>query len=160
MRSEKDKQGDRKGCAVISGIIIAIMCITLIIVFVTEKAKENKPSTNNSSNSSTIIENNTPQLFTRDANNNDINFNVYKESILEIQYTIIPKVDIKNLQLTIKIKDENNNILNTQIKNIGNVIKGNQYFFTISLSELSLTGYFNADSFSISTTGGTVSYFA
>lgn len=53
---------------------------------------------------------------------------MYKEGLLEIQYSFIPKKDIKNLQITINIKDDESTVLNTQIKNLGNVIEGNQYF--------------------------------
>lgn len=161
MSNEDNKQSNNKGCTcaiIISIIIILLIAISLIIVFTLDESEEKKESDDNSSNNNTIIEN-TPHLFTRNANNNDISLNRYKESLLEIQYTFIPKVDIKNLQLTIRIKDEDNNVINTQVKNLGNVIEGNQYFFSLSLTELSISGYFDANYISITTTGGTVSFF-
>lgn len=79
---------------------------------------------------------------------------------MEIQYSFIPKKDIKNLQITINIKDDEITVLNTQIKNLGNVIEGNQYFFTVKLTELSLSGFFDANNPTMAVTGGTVSYFS
>ena len=102
----------------------------------------------------------TPKLFSRNANIGDLTLNLYKEGLLEIQYSFIPKKDIKNLQITINIKDDESTVLNTQIKNLGNVIEGNQYFFTVKLTELSLSGFFDANNLTMAVTGGTVSYFS
>ncbi len=152
------------GIAIIS--ILLIVSIVLIIQFANEidtnSKSDNKPSSTVNSNSSytDYTEPETPKLFSRNANIGDLTLNLYKEGLLEIQYSFIPKKDIKNLQITINIKDDESTVLNTQIKNLGNVIEGNQYFFTVKLTELSLSGFFDANNLTMAVTGGTVSYFS
>lgn len=164
-RSGLKSLGCSAGIALI--VILLVIAIVLIVQFANNKGtgnseSDNKTSSTVDSNSSytDYTEPETPKLFSRSANIGDLTINKYKEGLLEIQYSFVPKKDIKNLQITINIKDEESNILNTQIKNLGNVIEGNQYFFTVQLTELSLSGYFNANNLTLAVTGGTVSYFS
>ena len=98
------------GIAIIS--ILLIVSIVLIIQFAnkidTNSKSDNKPSSTVNSNSSytDYTEAETPKLFSRNANIGDLTLNLYKEGLLEIQYSFIPKKDIKNLQITINIKDD------------------------------------------------------
>lgn len=144
------------GIAIIS--ILLIVAIVLIIQFAnkidTNSKSDNKASSTVNSNSSytDYTEPETPKLFSRNANIGDLTLNLYKEGLLEIQYSFIP--------ITINIKDAENTVLNTQIKNLGNVIEGSQYFFTVKLTELSLSGFFDANNLTMAVTGGTVSYFS
>lgn len=99
-------------------------------------------------------------ILTRDATNNDIEFDLSNEFSLNIEYAITPRVDINNLEITFKYYDKNNNLLTTKIKNIGNVKEDIVYSVTVSLTEFSFLDIFKLHSVSASVTGGTVSYFA
>ncbi len=99
-------------------------------------------------------------ILTRDATNNDIDFDLSNEFSLNIEYAITPRVDINNLEITFKYYDKNNNLLTTKIKNIGNVKEDIVYSVTVSLTEFSFLDIFKLHSVSASVTGGTVSYFA
>ncbi len=99
-------------------------------------------------------------ILTRDATNNDIDFDLSNEFSLNIEYAITPRVDINNLEITFKYYDKNNNLLTTKIKNIGNVKEDIEYSVTVSLTEFSFLDIFKLHSVSARVTGGTVSYFA
>lgn len=77
-------------------------------------------------------------------------------SNLKESYKLVPNEDIKNLEITFKYYDSNNNIIATKIKNIGNVTKSSEY--TISV-EHSLSEFFSISKYSYYVSGGTVSYF-
>ena len=99
-------------------------------------------------------------ILTRDATNNDIDFDLSNEFSLNIEYAITPRVDINNLEITLKYYDKNNNLLTTKIKNIGNVKEDIEYSVIVSLTEFSFLDIFKLHSVSARVTGGTVSYFA
>ena len=99
-------------------------------------------------------------ILTRDATNNDIDFDLSNEFSLNIEYAITPRVDINNVEITFKYYDKNNNLLTTKIKNIGNVKEDIEYSVTVSLTEFSFLDIFKLHSVSARVTGGTVSYFA
>ncbi len=99
-------------------------------------------------------------ILTRDATNNDIDFDLSNEFSLNIEYAITPRVDINNLEITFKYYDKNNNLLTTKIKNIGNVKEDIEYSVIVSLTEFSFLDIFKLHSVSARVTGGTVSYFA
>lgn len=75
------------------------------------------------------------------------------------KYIVIPQIDIDNLQITVNYLDKNQNILTSKIENLGNVSKGIQVSFSISLFDLGLSVIWNIQHESIVVTGGTVSYF-
>ena len=102
----------------------------------------------------------TPQLFTRDARNSDITIDLKNDFSLSMNYTFVANVDIKGLELTFTFTDSNHKTLTTVKKSIGNVVKGNQYEVTVSLTEFSLWDIFKISYSSCAVTGGTVSYFA
>lgn len=54
-----------------------------------------------------------PKLFTRDATNNDVYIDLSEDFALSINYTVTPKVDINNLQLTFKYYTKSNELLTT-----------------------------------------------
>ena len=95
----------------------------------------------------------------RSATNNDINIDLSEEISLSVNYKILPNVNINDLEITFKYYDNNNNILSTKVKKVGNVTKGNQVTVTISLSEFSFTDIFKINYTSAEVTGGTVPFF-
>ncbi|MCH5172414.1 MAG: zinc ribbon domain-containing protein [Erysipelotrichales bacterium] len=101
------------------------------------------------------------QLFKRSANNNDIYVNSDLDlSNLGVKYIITPQVDIDGLKVTIEFLDKNMNALDSYVKSIGNVKKGVQVNFSISLLDLGISVAWNTKYESLGVTGGTVSYFA
>ena len=111
---------------------------------------------NNHSNNLT-----TPQLFSRAATSKDIIVNLREDIALSANYEITPNVDIEDLQLTFKFYNDDNRLLDTIVKNVGNVSEGTVYTVSISFDELG--GIFAVLDISYSRTsvsGGTVSYFS
>lgn len=100
-------------------------------------------------------------LFKRSANNNDIIIDSDLDlSSLGAKYIILPQTDIDNLQITINFLDKNKEILTSKVEMIGNVKKGVQVNFSISLFDLGFSVAWNTQYESLAVTGGTVSYFA
>lgn len=96
-------------------------------------------------------------VFTRDATVNDINIDNSNDFALSMNYTMIPKVDINNLELTFKYKDSSGKTLTTKTKLMGNVKAGIQYKISISLSEFGFFDLFKISYASITVSRGTVS---
>ena len=101
------------------------------------------------------------QLFKRSASSNDISV----DSDLDLtsfggKYTVLPQTDIDGLELTIHFLDSNRSVLQSVVKSLGNVKKGVQVSFSISLFDLGVSVAWNTKYESIVVTGGTVSYFA
>ena len=97
-----------------------------------------------------------PTVFTRDATTNDFTIDNSNDFSFSMNYTLIPKVDIDNLELTFYYKDSNNKTLTTKKKNIGNVKKGIQYKIEISLAEFGFLEIFKIKYASISVSKGKV----
>ncbi len=110
-------------------------------------------------NSKNLNNDGTLNITSRSANNSDINIDLSTEFSFSMNYELIPKTDIKNLQLTFTFMDNNRNVITTKTKNVGNVTEGTKYTVTISLTEFSLTEIFNIQYAQCNVTGGTVSYF-
>ena len=101
------------------------------------------------------------QLFRRSANINDITYNLDLDlSSLGEKCTIMPNVDIDDLEITLNFLDKNKNLLDSIVKNLGNVKEGLQVNFSISLFDMGLSVAWNTKYTSMVVTGGTVSYFA
>ena len=153
----KSNKPSLPGCIIwiiVTSIIISI--ITVVIAGITNDNKRNE-QTNNSTND---YENNEPQLFTRNANNNDIQIKYETNySALAVDIIILPNTNIENLEIKIVHCDKNNNVLLTQYKTIGNVTKGIQVKTQMKLLDFSLSDMFKVNSTSITVSNGTVSYF-
>lgn len=98
------------------------------------------------------------KIVSRKATINDINIDTSEEIALSVNYKMIPYVDIDNLEITFKFYSKNNKLLSTKIKEVGNVIEGNQYTVSISLAEFSFLDIFKINYVRCSVTGGTVTY--
>ena len=100
-------------------------------------------------------------LFKRSANINDITYD-YDLDLMSLgeKITILPQTDIDGLVITINFLDSNKKILTSISKSLGNVKKGVQVSFSISLMDLGLSVALNTQYNSIAVTGGTVSYFS
>lgn len=100
------------------------------------------------------------KLLSRSANKNDISVDSDLElASLGAKYSIIPQTDIDGLEITINFLDSNKNILTSVVKYLGNVKKGVQVNFSISLLDVNLSVAWNTKYESWTVTGGTVSYF-
>lgn len=96
-------------------------------------------------------------IHTREATINDITIDNSNDFALSMNYTMIPKVDIKNLELKFEYKNSKGKILSTKKKTIGTVKKGIQYKIKINLTEFGLFDLFKISYASISVSEGTVS---
>ncbi len=138
----------------ISTIIIAIILCALLIVagiFITEMINKNNRKNNGSSSND-----GSSQIFTRDATINDIN---YTESInlneLSIIYYITPKSNINDLEITLKFYDKEGEILKSVVKTLGDVEKGEECKFTLTITEF--PNILKFESSTIEVSNGTIS---
>lgn len=97
--------------------------------------------------------------LTRDATINDLNIDTSEEISLSMNYKMIPKADINNLELTFKYYNGNNTLVTTIVKDVGNVKEGNQYTISISFGNFSLTNLLTIESVKVQVTEGSISYF-
>ncbi len=163
--SESNETSNPKsnGGAIFFGIlVIAIVVIGAVLIFNYSNQSQNNTSQNSSENSTTIGPNqsDTPSLFHRNATVNDIEIEISQEFSFSNNYTVTPKVDIADLELTFMFYDENSELLCTKVKQVGNVSEGITYTVSISLSEFSISQLWNMDRVRYTVSGGSVSYFA
>ncbi len=99
------------------------------------------------------------KIFSRSANINDLTIESDLDLLsLGLKYTIVPKVDIENLELTIYLEDKNNQTLKTINKSLGDVKEDEIIDFSLSISDYGLSVSLKAQYQSISVSGGTVKY--
>ncbi len=140
------------GCAVLFLVIIVIVAITVPL------ARCLKDDTGSTSSLHGSV---SDRPLRREANNGDITVDGELDfSSLGEKIIIFPQVDIDDLEITLKLYDDNNKLLTTRVKYFGNVKKGVSVEFSISIVDLGLSVSWNARKTSIEVTGGTVSYFA
>ena len=102
----------------------------------------------------------TPQLFTRDARINDVTITTETNyNNLGIDIIILPNVDIEGLEIKLIHYDKNGKELLTQYKTIGNVKEGLQVKTQVQLLDFSITDMFKVNNTKIEIIEGTVSYF-
>ena len=154
--AEGEQQSKSHGCIV--GVLIVLIIagvLSLIIFLVVIPALQN-----NGVVESTVNTDGAGKLFSRSANNGDIEFNISDDFSFSIDMQITPTTDIKGLQMTFVFLDKNDNELTTRNYTLGNVTKGVKYSVTYRLSEFSLSQMFKIAAVRVRVTGGTVSYFA
>lgn len=167
---KKSNHGFLKFIGAIALAVMLILCTIMVVNCVNDtnrynpgSSSSNSSSSGNSDNSgnsgnSGNSNNSTPQLFSRNAKNNDIYVEFLDDISLSMKYRIKPNVDIKNLQLTFSYSDKSGTIIATKVKNVGNVSEGVQFDISISLSEFSFSEIWNITRQSVAVTSGTVSY--
>lgn len=97
------------------------------------------------------------KILTRQATINDINIDTSQEISFNINYVMIPYVDIDDLELQFKYYDNDKNLITTKTKSVGNVKEGNQYTVSVSLTEFNFFDLFKINYTSVSVINGTVS---
>lgn len=154
-KNTKEDNESKKGCLT----VLVIFTILIVgILFLTETITLKNCNNNNSKDST--YEDNTPQLFTRNARNNDITITTETNyNNLGIDIIILPKVDIEDLEIKLVHYDKNGNELLTQYKTIGNVKEGVQVKTQVQLLDFSITDMFKVYNTKIEVVEGTVSYF-
>ena len=86
---------------------------------------------------------------------NDID-GYWNSTVSEQSYVFIPKYNINGLEFTFSIRDKNNKELQTIVKTVGDVKKGQQYTVSISMTELKdFTTLMDANYTQLTITGGT-----
>ena len=133
-------------------IVIIILSICLIASMTIYKETQ---SANNNRN-----ETQSPQLFTRDANNGDIQVEaIMNYNNLGVDIIIHPNCDIENLVIKIKQYDKEGNIIETFTKNLGNVKEGVEVTTSISLTDFDFSDIFKLGKTGIEVYNGRVKYF-
>ena len=80
----------------------------------------------------------------------------WNSTVSEQSYVFIPKYNINGLEFTFSIRDKNNKELQTIVKTVGDVKKGQQYTVSISMTELKdFTTLMDANYTQLTVTGGT-----
>lgn len=139
------------------GVLKVFIAIVLIALSIFALVKLIDCATQNNGQSPTNTDGAT-QLLSRSARRSDIRVeNETTISLTKMRFNVIPNTDIQNLQVTITLMDESQNVLTSQVAIIGNVSEGTTYSFEISVNFLEILGtnYWQYD-----VSGGTVSYFA
>ena len=95
-------------------------------------------------------------IIPRDATINDIYIDTSEEISLNIKYTVIPNVDIHDLEITFKYYDKNSQLITTKVEKLGNVKKGIQYTVSVSLFEFGFLDLLKIYSVKANVTNGTV----
>jgi len=80
----------------------------------------------------------------------------WNSTVSEQSYVFIPKYNINGLEFTFSIRDKNNKELQTIVKTVGDVKKGQQYTVSISMTELKdFTTLMDTNYTQLTVTGGT-----
>ena len=157
--SETNETKRSHGC-LISLIVIIIVGACIFGIFKFIEYNQSKSDVDGNGTTQSNPDGNT-HLFSRSANNGDVTINSDLDlASFGAKYTVMPNVDIDNLQITVNFLDKNRKILTSKVQSLGNVKKGVQASFSISLMDLGLKVAWNTEYESAAVTGGTVSYFA
>lgn len=100
-----------------------------------------------------------PILFSRAAKNKDFTLsdNIPATALyLKTSFTLIPNVDIKDLEITFKYFDSENKVISQNTKYVGDVKKSAEYTVTLDIYIIDSEFYKTPDYY---VSGGTVSYF-
>ena len=100
-----------------------------------------------------------PILFSRAAAKKDFTLedNIPATALyLKTSFTLVPKVDIDDLEITFKYFDSENKVISQNIKYVGNVKKSAEYTVTLDIYIIDSEFYKTPDYY---VSGGTVSYF-
>lgn len=100
------------------------------------------------------------RMFSREARNADISLDVSGDHVTSVNYLLMPKVDIGELELTFEYEDKNEGVIKSVIKQVGNVKKGYQYTVIVSLAEFTFSELTKIKYQTCEVTGGFVSIFA
>ena len=135
-------------------VVILGAIIFGVVKFVEYKMTENPYTAESNKDGNT-------KLLSRSANNGDITVTSDIDlSNLGNKVTITPQSDISGLTVSIMYYDKDMNVLTSTTRYIGNVTKGVQTSFTISILDLGFKDAWNTKYTSVGVTGGTVSYFS
>jgi hypothetical protein len=143
MNNEND-ENHGKGGWIIGVILLTLFLFALMFVFVKVAGDQD---------SSAAI-----SLLSREAKDSDISVETSQDISFGASFKITPKVDIKDLQITIVFSDKDYNELNTVIKTVGNVTKGTTYSVTVSINEIGWIASLGTSYSKVTVSGGTVAY--
>lgn len=153
----KESRGQLKGFVIFFLVATLLIGAFICVVFLSDASSSSteSPSTGSSSSNGYHFE------VGRKAHNSDILFDCDLDlSSFGAKYTITPQSDINNLVIELGFFDSNKNELCTQEKTIGNVKKGVQVSFSISLLDMSLSTAWNTKYISCSVVSGRVPIFS
>ena len=143
---KEESSGYSCGCGCLVAILIIALFVVMLIVNASSSPDLKSPGD--------VIN----EIISREATNGDVNID-YELDIgsMSLNIIILPNSDIDNLEITIKYLDNNQNILKTDVIQIGNVKTGIQVTKHIQLTEFSFGELLDIAYYKISVTDGTVS---
>ena len=97
-------------------------------------------------------------LTNQQATNNDVTIET-EQSATSITMIINPKENINNLRITIYYYNSKNILLGTEVRNIGDVSKKQEYRRTLNMTGLSVSEILTVSRCKFEVTGGTISIF-
>lgn len=158
--SEKDNNESHGQLTVFGTIFLIIVVSFLVVGGIIIIARCTQADTGTSSAGSSASNGYHIEVGRR-ANNGDILFDCDLDlSSFGAKYTITPQSDINNLVIELGFFDSNKNELCTQEKTIGNVKKGVQVSFSVSLLDISLSTAWNTRYVSCRVVDGRVPFFS
>lgn len=158
--SEKDNNESHGQLTVFGTIFLIIVVSFLVVGGIIIIARCTQADTGTSSAGSSASNGYHIEVGRR-ANNNDILFDsAFDFSSLGVKYTITPQSDINMLVIELRYFDDDNNELSMQEKNLGNVKKGVQVSFSVSLLDISLSTAWNTRYVSCRVVDGRVPFFS
>lgn len=89
-----------------------------------------------------------------EADDDDIEIELYRINGLDLEYKLKPDVDIKNLQLTFEYFDNEYETVKTIVKNVGDVRADAEYDIDVSLLNFQILELFQSSRYKISVTDG------
>lgn len=167
--NEKEISGGKIFLIFFVCMLIAMLAIGLAFIIPNCIAdlnqRESEPTNYSSESTSSFPENNSQEsigtLTTRNANNSDLTIALYKESMFEREYSVVPNADIRQLVITVQYFNEDDEYLASKTIQLGNVVEGNQYFYTLTpFYDLpSFTDAFDTLKIRYGVSGGVISIF-
>lgn len=153
----KESRGQLKGFVIFFLVATLLIGAFICVVFLSDASSS---ATGSASNGATPS-NGYHFEVGRKASNSDILFDCDIDlSSFGAKYTVTPQTDINNLVIELGFFDGNKNELSTQEKTIGNVKKGVQVSFSISLTEMSFSTVWNTKYISCRVVSGRVPIFS
>ena len=132
---EEKKEGGSGGCFISFVVVLAIFVAVFLVLAAAQNGGEG---------------------LGRAATTGDVTINCSESGLLAIKVVVVPKHDIKNLEITVSCYDKNKNLVKEIPVQFGNVKKSNQYQQDVSISNFSLSEMFNISYYRCTVTDGTV----
>lgn len=143
------KKQNRRGVFFLLFFIFLALLVGILVAFVPRACEYQKDKDN---------PNNSDSPLSRNATLDDVSVDYSYDFPVNVNFVIVAKTDINNLELTFTFLDSNQDELERKVKVIGNLDEGERYSFSFSATDFSFGDLIKISYTSWNVTGGTVSY--